>query len=418
MLRLSILVVALSLAAPIPAAEAPFQDLTFDQALAAAKQSRKIVMIDFFTTWCGPCKRLDKVTWKDAAVVKWLGETTVPLKIDAEKEVALAKRMGVVSYPTIAFVKPDGTKIDAIIGFKPPEEFLVLAKELLAGKGISPDGSFDAAETDPVKRQERGETLAKAGKLEEALAEYLWCFDHGNQNPTSGYSGTRLSFLLTRIKSLGQQHPPAIRALEERRDKAEAAVLSGKANGDTAADMAALNRVLGEQKRNLAAYDQLKKGSPLDPEIAKPIARAIAKLLIEAQRYKDVVDDVGDVESIVRQEIESMQSASPIPSTPNEASAKALERAQASFRTLKVDELALWYEALLGAGRTDAAKKVADELLEFAPAGPTYAALIDRSLRVEATEVARAFVERGRASLPEKEKPFLEVAARRVPAAK
>jgi thiol:disulfide interchange protein len=70
-----------------PVAEAPFQDLTFEAALAAAKRDNKVVMIDFFTTWCVPCKKLDKTTWKDADVQKWLGEKTVALKMDAEKQV-------------------------------------------------------------------------------------------------------------------------------------------------------------------------------------------------------------------------------------------------------------------------------------------------------------------------------------------
>src|SRR5580765_4969291 len=87
--------------------EGPFQELGFDQALAAAKKDGKVVMIDFFTTWCGPCKRLDKVTWADADVQKWLGEKTVALKIDAEKEAKLADRFDVHAYPTIVFVKAD-----------------------------------------------------------------------------------------------------------------------------------------------------------------------------------------------------------------------------------------------------------------------------------------------------------------------
>src|SRR5882724_1309085 len=56
--------------APLRAAEektaVPFRSIAFDAACAAAKSEGKLVFIDFYTTWCEPCKRLDKDTWTDA----------------------------------------------------------------------------------------------------------------------------------------------------------------------------------------------------------------------------------------------------------------------------------------------------------------------------------------------------------------
>ena len=40
----------------------PFEDLPFAAALKQAQAENKIVFIDFFTTWCGPCKKLDATT--------------------------------------------------------------------------------------------------------------------------------------------------------------------------------------------------------------------------------------------------------------------------------------------------------------------------------------------------------------------
>jgi thiol:disulfide interchange protein len=51
---------------------APFRPLHFCEAKKAAEAEQKIVFIDFFTTWCEPCKKLDRTTWKDPEVVKLL----------------------------------------------------------------------------------------------------------------------------------------------------------------------------------------------------------------------------------------------------------------------------------------------------------------------------------------------------------
>ena len=116
-MKLALLALAL---AAVPLAEGPFQDLTFEHALERAKEQKKVVFVDFFTTWCGPCKALDKTTWKDERVIAWLGEKTVALKIDAEARAQLAADYRINAYRTLLFVRPDGTLIGRIMGYFKP----------------------------------------------------------------------------------------------------------------------------------------------------------------------------------------------------------------------------------------------------------------------------------------------------------
>lgn len=96
----------------------------WNEARRAAESSNQLIMIDFFTDWCGWCKRLDKDTYSDTAVIK-LARDFVAFKTDAEKEgEELAKKYEVRGYPTILFVEKTGEVVGRIGGYMPPEPFI------------------------------------------------------------------------------------------------------------------------------------------------------------------------------------------------------------------------------------------------------------------------------------------------------
>ena len=72
-----------------------------------------IVLVDFFTEWCGPCKML-------SSVLEEIDYMDI-LKIDADKFMDLAKKFGVMSVPTLCFYK-DGLMMQKEIGYRTPEE--------------------------------------------------------------------------------------------------------------------------------------------------------------------------------------------------------------------------------------------------------------------------------------------------------
>lgn len=75
-----------------------------------AKAANKLIFIDVYTTWCGPCKWMDKNVFKHKAVGDYFNAHFINYKLDAEKGegVALNKKYGVSSYPHLLFVDANG----------------------------------------------------------------------------------------------------------------------------------------------------------------------------------------------------------------------------------------------------------------------------------------------------------------------
>lgn len=106
-----------------------FAEKSFDDLLAQAKAEDKIIFIDAYTTWCGPCKMMAKKVFPAEAVGKVYNERFINAKFDMEKGEGpgLARRYGVQAYPTYLFVDGNGEIIHKGIGYIPQEAFLALA---------------------------------------------------------------------------------------------------------------------------------------------------------------------------------------------------------------------------------------------------------------------------------------------------
>ena len=101
----------------------------FDAALKTAKASGKKVVLDFWTTWCGPCAMMDQWIWSDQEVVSLLDANYVGVKLDGDVEEALVKRFGVKGYPTIIVLDAGGKELGRADGYLGSKELLALLKK-------------------------------------------------------------------------------------------------------------------------------------------------------------------------------------------------------------------------------------------------------------------------------------------------
>lgn len=77
--------------------------------------NEKAVLVDFFATWCGPCKMLSPVL---ESVAEKMKDKVMIVKVDVDRSPDLAAKFGVMSVPTMIMFK-NGRQVDAFSGYMP-----------------------------------------------------------------------------------------------------------------------------------------------------------------------------------------------------------------------------------------------------------------------------------------------------------
>lgn len=162
---------AMLAAATAPAAGIDFFQGDWRDAFESAERSGKAVFVDVYTEWCGPCKLMDANVYPTAAAGAYFNPRFVNVKIDAEDEAidgpAFAKRYDVGGYPTLLFLRPDGTEIGRGVAGLGVDQLLRLAAEL-TGEAASDFAAlfakYDAGDRDLALTR----ALLRAGQLEGA----------------------------------------------------------------------------------------------------------------------------------------------------------------------------------------------------------------------------------------------------------
>lgn len=109
---------ALTISANLLAQGIQFERGSFAEALTKAKAENKLIFMDCYTTWCGPCKMLAKDIFPQKEVGDVFNKQFINLKVDMEKGegVELAKKYGVQAFPTLLFMDAEGNVVHKIVG--------------------------------------------------------------------------------------------------------------------------------------------------------------------------------------------------------------------------------------------------------------------------------------------------------------
>ncbi|MDF2437988.1 MAG: thioredoxin-related protein [Bacteroidota bacterium] len=136
----------------------PVHWYSFSEAVALQKKAPKPIMVDIYTSWCGPCKMMSTNTFGNAEIAKYLNENFYPVKFNAETydsvsfngyvfknknapgtnrpvhDFAVSILDGKLVYPSIVFLNEQIQRIQVITGYYQPAQFDPIMKFFGSGK--------------------------------------------------------------------------------------------------------------------------------------------------------------------------------------------------------------------------------------------------------------------------------------------
>lgn len=322
-----------------------FSDMSLAEAKAQAKKEGKMLLVDFTAAWCPPCGEMDKTTWEDPNVVKWIKDNAIAIQIDVDKEKTIASDLKIVAMPSLVVFKGKDAEVDRTLGFQDGEELLSWLTALNSGvtsmdkmqqqletvKGKGGEKELDA-------RYELARAQFQAGRYADSQENFAWLWQNmAKINPELRL--VRLTMLPQEISDLIAKYPAARARFGKLRDEVELTDLD---------DWITLNHALGDDSLSFAWFEKA-KADPAQSTKLKEVAFKLEPIFIKAGRWADAAVFIKDPIVQLRKRHEKCQDVvkqtedlNPFP-----------------------QEAGRMYACLLAAGREEEAESVAAESLKL-----------------------------------------------------
>lgn len=175
-----------------------FEESSWNRLLQKAQKENKLIFLDAYTTWCGPCKMMSQDVFPDKKLGKYYNDRFINAQIDMESEEGrqLAKKYEVRAYPSLLYINGDGAAVHRVVGYQDAEQ-LVATAEIATDPQLNLAGlsqRYEAGEREPdfLLKLAMAHSNAMDGKHLDALEAY---FD--TQSDWSSVENMELLFMLT-----------------------------------------------------------------------------------------------------------------------------------------------------------------------------------------------------------------------------
>jgi thioredoxin-related protein len=173
MKRLMTTIVAMTAAVAMMAQGMAFEPegTTLEQAAAKAKAENKLIFMDCYTQWCGPCKKMSKDVFPQEIVGAYMNPKFVNLKVDMESEYGtpLAKKLQITAYPTFVIFNADAKEVGRFLGGSDAVKFIEnVGKNSVDNSSSDLEQRFKSGDRDPQFLREYLKTLNASYKVDDA----------------------------------------------------------------------------------------------------------------------------------------------------------------------------------------------------------------------------------------------------------
>ena len=114
-----------------------FEHDSWNKVIQKAKSENKLIFMDAYTSWCGPCKAMQARVFPDKKLGTYFNDNFVNVKVDMEsgEGPGLGLKYPVRGYPTLFFIDPKSGKIvNQALGYKSSEQLLQIGEQTQSKK--------------------------------------------------------------------------------------------------------------------------------------------------------------------------------------------------------------------------------------------------------------------------------------------
>lgn len=380
-MRITVILFLLSLQLGLRAGGIEFFQGSWEEAKAAAAATDKLIFVDAYASWCGPCKHMSATVFTDEAVGQFFNRHFINLKLDMEQEESADFRQyySVSAFPTLFFLNDRGEAIQQIRGALDAQRFLAAARTALAHSEPLEElqEAYESGERDPAAVYRYVRALIRAGESHLRVAnEYV-----RSQQDLSTEQNLRFLLLAateadSRLFDLMTRHAAAISQLVGTEAYTEQVVLAGEATVAKALEYKSIDLLATAISKVEAHAPARAAGFSAQARMRYAQASGDAKEYLKALKdYADKVLDSAQPEGLDEAAIKASEAF------PNDDKVMAIA-AELAARAAATDTHYKYYYTHAGIlkqmGKADAARTAALRALDLARAqSPTSVRMIE-----------------------------------------